>query len=191
MPPDRLPTSIDGSLRARTARVPETRAVAAASLWRAGRRRPGDDRRWDRQRRPRRGDARADGRDRLHADAVPDDQACRRRRPDRADPRRCRHVRSADPRRDARRARERCEHHLGQPERRACSRRHSWSNCGGTAACSSKRTVTASEGAPAQGTFATTLVAPTAGAMTIAAYAPSAEDGTPQHEQDVPVVVTP
>ena len=54
-----------------------------------------------------------------------------------------------------------------------------------------KRTVTASEGAPAQGTFATTLAAPTAGAMTIAAYAPSAEDGTPQHEQDVPVVVTP
>jgi hypothetical protein len=54
-----------------------------------------------------------------------------------------------------------------------------------------KRTVTASEGAPAQGTFATTLDAPTGGAMTIAAYSPSAEDGTPQHEQDVPVLVTP
>ena len=54
-----------------------------------------------------------------------------------------------------------------------------------------KHTVTASEGAPARGTFATTLHAPSPGAVTIAAYAPSAEDGTPQHEQDVPVTVTP
>ena len=54
-----------------------------------------------------------------------------------------------------------------------------------------KRTVTASEGAPGRGTFSTSLVAPEAGAATIAAYAPSAADGTPQHEQDVPVVVKP
>jgi hypothetical protein len=54
-----------------------------------------------------------------------------------------------------------------------------------------KRTVTASEGAPEQGTFTTTLTSPTDGAMTVAAYSPSAEDGTPQHEQDVPVLVRP
>jgi hypothetical protein len=55
----------------------------------------------------------------------------------------------------------------------------------------SKHTVTASEGAPARGTFALELRAPSAGPATIAAYAPSAEDGTPQHEQDIDVVVTP
>ena len=52
-----------------------------------------------------------------------------------------------------------------------------------------KRTVTASNGAPERGTFRTTLAAPEAGAATIAAYAPSAVDGSPQHEQDVPVTV--
>jgi hypothetical protein len=52
-----------------------------------------------------------------------------------------------------------------------------------------KKTVTASNGAPERGTFSTTLVAPSAGAATVAAYAPSAADGTPQHEEDVPVTV--
>jgi hypothetical protein len=55
----------------------------------------------------------------------------------------------------------------------------------------SKHTVTASEGAPARGTFSLTLRAPSAGPATLAAYAPSAEDGTPQHEQDIALVVTP
>jgi hypothetical protein len=53
-------------------------------------------------------------------------------------------------------------------------------------------TVTASEGAPGRGTFSATLHAPSAGAATVAAYSPSAADGSRQHEQDVPVtVVTP
>ena len=34
-------------------------------------------------------------------------------------------------------------------------------------------------------------VAPDAGAYVVAAYSPSAADGTPQHEQDVPITVTP
>ena len=54
-----------------------------------------------------------------------------------------------------------------------------------------KHTVTASEGAPARGTFETTLQAPSSGAATVRAFAPSAEDGTPQHQVDVPVIVTP
>jgi hypothetical protein len=54
-----------------------------------------------------------------------------------------------------------------------------------------KRTVTATNGAPERGTFSTTLEAPAAGAATVAAYAPSAADGSPQHEQDVSVTVTP
>jgi hypothetical protein len=54
-----------------------------------------------------------------------------------------------------------------------------------------KQTVTASEGAPARGTFATTLHAPSAGPAVVTAFAPSAEDGTPQHQVDVPVTVTP
>jgi hypothetical protein len=52
-----------------------------------------------------------------------------------------------------------------------------------------KNTVTASEGAPNRGTFDTVLHAPTAGAATVVAFAPSAEDGSPQHEIDVPVTV--
>lgn len=51
-----------------------------------------------------------------------------------------------------------------------------------------KRSVTASEGAPGRGTFDTTLSAPE-GHFTVAAFSPSAADGTPQHEVDVPVVV--
>ena len=52
-----------------------------------------------------------------------------------------------------------------------------------------KKTVTASEGAPGRGTFDTTVTA-TPGQVTVAAFAPSAADGTPQHEVDVPVTVT-
>jgi hypothetical protein len=54
-----------------------------------------------------------------------------------------------------------------------------------------KQTVTASEGAPARGTFETTLHAPSAGDVTVSAFAPSAENGSPQHQVDVPVHVTP
>jgi hypothetical protein len=53
------------------------------------------------------------------------------------------------------------------------------------------RTVTASEGAPGRGTFSVELHAPSAGAATVAAYSPSAADGSRQHEQDVHVTVTP
>ncbi len=51
-----------------------------------------------------------------------------------------------------------------------------------------KKTVTASAGAPARGTFSTTLHA-TAGDATIEAFAPSAANGSPQHEVDVPITV--
>jgi hypothetical protein len=54
-----------------------------------------------------------------------------------------------------------------------------------------KQSVTASQGAPARGTFETTLHAPSAGDATVTAFAPSAEDGSPQHQVDVPVTVTP
>jgi immunoglobulin-like protein involved in spore germination len=53
-----------------------------------------------------------------------------------------------------------------------------------------KRNVTASEGAPGRGTFATTLHA-TPGEATVSAFAPSAADGSPQHEVDVAVMVVP
>jgi hypothetical protein len=54
----------------------------------------------------------------------------------------------------------------------------------------SKQTVTASEGAPGRGTFETTFNA-SPGALTVVAFSPSAADGTPQHEVDVPITVTP
>jgi hypothetical protein len=54
----------------------------------------------------------------------------------------------------------------------------------------SKQSVTASEGAPGRGTFDTTLHA-TPGAVTVATFSPSAADGTPQHEVDVPVTIRP
>ncbi len=54
----------------------------------------------------------------------------------------------------------------------------------------SKQTVTASEGAPGRGTFDTTVTA-SPGAATVQAFAPSAADGSPQHEIDVTVTVTP
>jgi hypothetical protein len=53
-----------------------------------------------------------------------------------------------------------------------------------------KQSVTASEGAPGRGTFDTTVHA-TPGAVTVAAFSPSAADGTPQHEVDVPVTIQP
>ena len=53
-----------------------------------------------------------------------------------------------------------------------------------------KQSVTASEGAPGRGTFDTTFHA-TPGALTVAAFSPSAADGTPQHEVDVPVTIQP
>ena len=52
----------------------------------------------------------------------------------------------------------------------------------------SKQTVTASEGAPGRGTFDATFTA-TPGDLTVSAFAPSAADGTPQHEVDVAVTV--
>ena len=51
-----------------------------------------------------------------------------------------------------------------------------------------KQSVTASEGAPGRGTFDTTVHA-TPGTVTVAAFSPSAADGTPQHEVDVPVTI--
>ena len=51
----------------------------------------------------------------------------------------------------------------------------------------SKQTVTASEGAPARGTFSLIVHAPSPGAVTVVAYSPSAADGTPQHKQEVAV----
>jgi hypothetical protein len=53
-----------------------------------------------------------------------------------------------------------------------------------------KRSVTASEGAPGRGTFDTTFDA-TPGALTVAVFSPSAADGTPQHEVDVPITIRP
>lgn len=53
-----------------------------------------------------------------------------------------------------------------------------------------KQTVTASAGAPARGTFTTTLHG-TPGDATVQAFAPSAADGSPQHEVDVPVTIAP
>lgn len=52
-----------------------------------------------------------------------------------------------------------------------------------------KQSVTASEGAPGRGTFETTMTA-APGELTVSAFSPSAADGTPQHQVDVPVTVT-
>jgi immunoglobulin-like protein involved in spore germination len=51
-----------------------------------------------------------------------------------------------------------------------------------------KQTVTASEGAPGRGAFDATFTA-TPGDLVVTAFAPSAADGTPQHEVDVAVTV--
>jgi Immunoglobulin-like domain of bacterial spore germination len=53
-----------------------------------------------------------------------------------------------------------------------------------------RKTVTASEGAPGRGTFDATMHA-TPGRLTVRAFSPSAVDGSPQHEVDVDVEVTP
>jgi hypothetical protein len=53
-----------------------------------------------------------------------------------------------------------------------------------------RKTVTASEGAPARGTFDVTMHA-TPGPLLVRAFSPSAKDGSPQHEVDIRVVVTP
>ena len=54
----------------------------------------------------------------------------------------------------------------------------------------SKQTVTASEGAPGRGSFAATFTA-SPGPLVVSAFSPSAADGSPQHQVDVPVTVTP
>ena len=51
-----------------------------------------------------------------------------------------------------------------------------------------KQTVTATEGAPGRGTFDATFSA-SPGALVVVAFAPSAADGSPQHQVDVPVTV--
>jgi hypothetical protein len=51
-----------------------------------------------------------------------------------------------------------------------------------------RKTVTASEGAPGRGTFDAAFTA-APGKVVVAAYAPSAADGRPQHEVDVPITV--
>jgi len=53
-----------------------------------------------------------------------------------------------------------------------------------------RKTVTASEGAPGRGTFDVRMHA-SPGPLTIRAFAPSAVDGSPQHEVDVDVEVRP
>ena len=53
-----------------------------------------------------------------------------------------------------------------------------------------RKTVTASEGAPGRGTFDVTMHA-TPGPLLVRAFSPSAKDGSPQHEVDIRVVVTP
>lgn len=52
-----------------------------------------------------------------------------------------------------------------------------------------RRTVTASAGAPYRGTFSASLHA-SPGAATVTVFAPSQADGSPQHEQDLTVVVS-
>jgi hypothetical protein len=54
-----------------------------------------------------------------------------------------------------------------------------------------KRSVTAAEGAPGRGPFDTVLDAPAGGAAQVVAFAPSAEDGSPQHEVRTDVTVGP
>jgi hypothetical protein len=51
--------------------------------------------------------------------------------------------------------------------------------------------VTAAEGAPGRGPFDTVVRAPSTGQAHVVAFAPSAEDGSRQHEVEVEVTVTP
>jgi hypothetical protein len=55
----------------------------------------------------------------------------------------------------------------------------------------SKQSVTASEGAPGRGTFTASVTSPSPGPARLVAYAPSAENGAPQHQVDVPLTITP
>jgi hypothetical protein len=52
-----------------------------------------------------------------------------------------------------------------------------------------KKTVTASQGAPGRGSFDAPVSALYAGPATVVAYAPSAENGAPQHQVDIPITV--
>lgn len=54
-----------------------------------------------------------------------------------------------------------------------------------------RQTVTASTGAPERGTFEATVRAHVTGPASLVAYAPSAENGQPQHRVEVPVTITP
>lgn len=54
----------------------------------------------------------------------------------------------------------------------------------------SKQTVTAAEGAPGRGAYDATFTT-SPGALVVSAFAPSAADGSPQHQVDVPVTVKP
>ena len=54
-----------------------------------------------------------------------------------------------------------------------------------------KRTVTATEGAPSRGQFIATLDGGVAGPAAVVAYAPNAAGGAPQHRVEVPVEITP
>jgi hypothetical protein len=53
-----------------------------------------------------------------------------------------------------------------------------------------RKTVTASEGAPGRGTFTTSFETVATGPAAIAAFSPSAEDGSEQHRVDVPIRIT-
>ena len=52
-----------------------------------------------------------------------------------------------------------------------------------------RKTVTASEGAPARGRFDTLLHAPSSGPARVVAFSPSAKNGEPQHRVEAPVTV--
>ena len=161
------------------ARVQGTRAVAAASLAALGLAAPDLDQQRHRHGRARRRDTRAGGGDRLHADPVPDHPARRCRGQDRSDPRGRRRVRAADPRSSApQRGRPRARR---SPSRvaRASTRRRSCSSSGQGGKVVQKKVVTAAEGAPGRGPFSGTLVAPASGHYVVAAYSPSAMDGSP------------
>jgi hypothetical protein len=53
-----------------------------------------------------------------------------------------------------------------------------------------KQSVTASDGAPARGTFDATLTSPATGPVEVVAYEPSAENGQPLHTVRIPITVT-
>ena len=179
----------DGHLVAGVARVQGTRAVAAASLTALGLAAPisiGNG-----TATVERDDATPEqvARDRLHADPVPEHPARRRGGKDRADPRgrRPSSCRRSSIERPA----------AGATTGETIPVTGSASVYEATVVLElrqagklvQKKVVTAAEGAPGRGPFSGTLVAPGAGHYVVAAYSPSAMDGSPQHEQDVPVTV--